>query len=55
MAFTYGVIFDLDGKRVCYRYINRKKSSKVLVSAKTHKPIKRTRGDSSRFKTISKR
>jgi len=33
MAYNYGKTFKKDGKLVRYRYTNKKKSSKKLVSA----------------------
>lgn len=33
MAYNYGKTFEKDGKLVRYRYTNKKKSTKKLVSA----------------------
>jgi len=49
--YNYGRHFYLDDRKVCYRYLGKKKSSKTLVDARSKKPIKRTRSDSYRFRT----
>ena len=38
--YNYGRTFTKDGKRVRYRYTNKKKSTKTLVDAKTKKPFR---------------
>lgn len=42
MSYTYGKPFMLDGKKVMYRYTDKKKSTKTLVDSKK-KPIKARR------------
>ena len=41
MAYNYGKPFTLDGKKVMYRYTDKKKSTKVLVDS--NKKIIKTR------------
>lgn len=36
---NYGRAFMHEGRKVAYRYIDRKKSTKTLVDFKTKKPI----------------
>jgi len=43
MAYKYGKTFKKNGKLVCYRYTNGKKSTKKLVAAKKTKSTKRSR------------
>jgi hypothetical protein len=38
-TYNYGRIFQLRGRDVRYRYVNKDKSTKTLVDAKTKKPI----------------
>ena len=39
--YNYGKTFKKDGKLVRYRYTNKKKSTKKLVSGKSRKTYKR--------------
>lgn len=39
--YNYGRAFMHDGRKVAYRYTDKKKSTKTLVDFKTKKPIRK--------------
>lgn len=54
--YNYGTKFTHgSGRKVMYRYTNKKKSTKTLVYVSTKKPVKRMRGDSYKFSYKGKR
>ena len=37
--YSYGKAFKMNGKKVMYRYTDKKKSTKTMVDFKTKKPV----------------
>ena len=45
-SYNYGRKFMIGNREVMYRYVNKKRSTKTLVDARTKKPVKTTRTSS---------